>query len=96
MGGWTLAEYRMAVRQHFGGSRNCIIPSQPARFTAGPMNLEQMSRSLRSFLFIKSAVKLLTHIQAQGQCPTGHHLAGSTLTYKLLNVVTLLSGEQQG
>ena len=32
-------------------SRICIIPSQPARFTAGPMNLEQMSRSLRSFLF---------------------------------------------
>ena len=33
-------------------SRICIIPSQPARFTAGPMNLEQMSRSLRSFLFM--------------------------------------------
>ena len=34
-------------------SRICIIPSQPARFTAGPMNLEQISRSLRSFLFIR-------------------------------------------
>src|ERR1700733_11381501 len=33
-------------------SRICIIPSQPARFTAGPTNLEQMSRSLRSFLFM--------------------------------------------
>ena len=33
-------------------SRICIMPSQPARFTAGPMNLEQISRSLRSFLFI--------------------------------------------
>src|SRR5260370_17820448 len=29
------------------------MPSQPALLTAGPMNLEQMSRSLRSFLFIQ-------------------------------------------
>ena len=34
-------------------SQICIIPSQPAHFTAGPMNLEQISRSLRSFLFIR-------------------------------------------
>jgi hypothetical protein len=27
-------------------SRICILPSQPARFSAGPMNLEQISRSL--------------------------------------------------
>jgi|HubBroStandDraft_3_1064219.scaffolds.fasta_scaffold03969_2 hypothetical protein len=33
-------------------SRICIIPSQLARFTAGPTN-EQMSRSLRSFLLIR-------------------------------------------
>src|ERR1700733_2016144 len=37
-------------------SRICIIPSQPARLTAGPMNLEQMSRSLRSLLFIEMSV----------------------------------------
>src|SRR5438046_5591168 len=30
-----------------------LIASQPARFTAGPMNLEQMSRSVRSFLFMR-------------------------------------------
>ena len=37
-------------------SRICIIPSQPARLTAGPMNLEQMSRSLRSFLFMEASL----------------------------------------
>ena len=38
-----------------------LIPSQPARLTAGPMNLEQMSRSLRSFLLIElSAVFALS------------------------------------
>ncbi len=37
-------------------SRICIIPSQPARLTAGPMNLEQMSRSLRSFLFMATSL----------------------------------------
>jgi hypothetical protein len=30
-----------------------IILSQPARFTAGLMNLEQISRSLSSFLFMR-------------------------------------------
>jgi hypothetical protein len=29
------------------------MPSQPARLTAGPMYFEQMSRSLKSFLFIE-------------------------------------------
>jgi len=37
-------------------SRICVIPSQPARLTAGPTNFEQMSRSLRSFLLIEVAV----------------------------------------
>jgi len=35
---------------------DCIIPSQPARLTAGPINLEQMSRSLRSFLLTELSV----------------------------------------
>jgi hypothetical protein len=39
-------------------SRICIIPSQPARFTAELMNLEQISRSLRSFLFIRYVCSL--------------------------------------
>src|ERR1035438_8212537 len=34
-------------------SRICVISSQPACFTAGLMNLLQMSRSLRSFMFIR-------------------------------------------
>ena len=36
--------------------RICIIPSQPARLTAGLLNLEQMSRSLRSFLLTELSV----------------------------------------
>ena len=34
-------------------------PSQPARFTAGPMNLEQISRSLRSFLLMGMLVAIV-------------------------------------
>lgn len=33
-----------------------ITSRQPARLTAGPMNLEQMWRSLRSFLFIATSL----------------------------------------
>ncbi len=51
-------------------SRICIIPSQPARFTAGPMNLEQMSRSLRSFLFIRFAVIVLQHVVRHSRTAT--------------------------
>lgn len=48
-------------------SRICIIPSQPARLTAGPMNLEQMSRSLRSFLFMEvSLMTVLSYLNLYG------------------------------
>ena len=36
----------------------CVISSQPAAFTAGPLNLVQMSRSPRFFLFLKLTGKV--------------------------------------
>jgi hypothetical protein len=61
-------------------SRICIMPSQPARFTAGLMNLEQMSRSVRSFLFMRLSVYFLLkrrqrfHDSAEcGWLPKDHH-----------------------
>jgi hypothetical protein len=50
-------------------SRICIILSQPARLIAGPMNLEQISRSLRYFLFIKFVALALEW--ALGDLPHG-------------------------
>jgi hypothetical protein len=75
-------------------SRICIIPSQPA-FHSGADELGADVALDEVFLIHKIRSQLLAHIQVQGQCPTEHHLAGSTVTYKLLNIVTLLSGEPQ-
>ncbi len=40
-------------------SRICVCRSQPALVTAGKMNLEQMSRSERSFLFMALLVVII-------------------------------------
>src|SRR5271166_1366754 len=41
-------------------SRICSMPSHPALLTAGPMNLLQTSRSLRSFLFMQPSCSCKT------------------------------------
>src|SRR5713101_9244947 len=75
-------------------SRISIIPSQPVRFTAGPMNLEQMSRSLRSFLFIGlvmlASPQFLPFVRRQRTDKT--HEVNSSFMHRLLNLATFLGG----
>jgi hypothetical protein len=80
-------------------SRLCIIPSQPARLTEGPMNLEQMSRSLRSFLFMEvSLICGLSYLLSPGKPPrflpfglscisSRHYLVVSSLPVHIVRVI---------
>src|SRR2546421_663738 len=56
-------------------SRICVMRSHPACCTAGVMNFEQMSRSLRSFLFMLGKERWA---RVYGPCGTYHSNHGTT------------------